>query len=879
MKTACPHCSQHIEIDGETLASLQGSSHFACPACVGAVPVPPLSGSLPLAPPHDPETDPLPVASPTAHAHRGLNRNLLILGAAALLVLGGLAFFIASRKTGDTHLTQQTIRNEVINNTYFQQLIAAGKTTGKDLEAVELIRPYGDDFIGISKEPLSWPQALAQAKQTASEVLPVDSGNDKAKIDLIRFLSDGFPALFGSTTWVRFDGSPGVIDSPDLMPASTLERPRRALFRWSRKALADGEGEEADIPPLVDLAPETIPASWQNDGVVARIRGQGTMTFAKHETSSYLLETDITIHDPADRIRLDIGEPDALTSFSLGNMWPQDNRQRLVPCRLFRGQPFGVNWLGETHLPPDERLAFRLFVSDDTKILFCNGKHILSAYGDASDLDLRIHGGDRSDAIIHRCQWRPLARQDFGAAGLPAPIRHLRTDAKSKILSQIGESPATPAAETSFHLPDLLLGMKWIHPGRFYMGDPAAQYHQWGKGSEQVEITNGYWIGTHEITQQQWLEVMGANPSRITGSGFLPVNWISWSDANAFCEKLTAMEREAGRLPEGFHYRLPTEAEWEKAYGNDRQTKDNLERFKGYETAMTGRKIVEVGDSHTNGNGIYGMVGNVPEWCLDAWVDYKGTGQGVTRDRHHPATGAAGAATHVVRGGSFWNSETDTPTPWVRTRRHDVAGGFRGLRVLLGREIPAAQPANDGPEVDIDFSLRTKPFFGANENFDTGIVDGHCVLKLKRLFQGGVLWPVVPELEHLELTDFTCEVEVMTPRSVEGTWGIGLIRHKPPTHPWTGIHVNSTGQIKIYAYDENALTDWMDSPASPAGGAWYRLKVEVKGPRIKTYINDILVSEVTQQNRLNPTALTLFCQTTKPVEVWLRKIRVWKTPS
>ncbi len=129
MKTSCPRCSQHIEIDGETLAALQATSHFSCPACSAAVPVPRVAGHAavpPLAPARR-HAD-LARRSPTSAAsgiHRGLNRNLLILGSAALLVLGGLAFFIASRwsnplfprlRSGHRHLQRLSPQKQIPSN-------------------------------------------------------------------------------------------------------------------------------------------------------------------------------------------------------------------------------------------------------------------------------------------------------------------------------------------------------------------------------------------------------------------------------------------------------------------------------------------------------------------------------------------------------------------------------------------------------------------------------------------------------------------------------------------------------------------------------------------------------------------------------------------
>ena len=103
--------------------------------------------------------------------------------------------------------------------------------------------------------------------------------------------------------------------------------------------------------------------------------------------------------------------------------------------------------------------------------------------------------------------------------------------------------------------------MAWIPPGEFEMGsrDPKDE------GRHRVRLTKGYWMAQIEVTQREYNKVTGANPSRFAGSPYLPVDWVAWDQAAAYCRKLTDLEREAGRLPAGYEYRLPTEAEWEYA--------------------------------------------------------------------------------------------------------------------------------------------------------------------------------------------------------------------------------------------------------------------------------------------------------------------------
>lgn len=213
MKVTCPSCSVHIRIDQEVLAALDGKTHFACPSCQAEVAVPSRTPDR-------------------ASAFRGLNRNLLILGSVALLVLGGLGFYLASQKSGDTTNTTQNIRNEIINNSYFQSLIATGVTTMKDLDAVSAIRPYGDGFIGISSEPLDWQQANDLAKRTGSVVLSADIAAAAGNQELVSWLTSTFPQETGSPLWMTTEGSPSVLASAEVLAVSGTDGVRRVLLRW-----------------------------------------------------------------------------------------------------------------------------------------------------------------------------------------------------------------------------------------------------------------------------------------------------------------------------------------------------------------------------------------------------------------------------------------------------------------------------------------------------------------------------------------------------------------------------------------------------------------------------------------------------------------------
>ncbi len=240
MITPCPHCQAEIEIDAETQAALSGQSHFACPACQGAVAVPGRSQA-------------------PSSAHRGINRNLLILGALALLVLGGIGIFLASQKAGDTNTVVQNIRNEILNNTYFTQIIADGVTTKADLEAIADIRPYGDDFIGISKEALTWEQALDLAKRTGASVLAVDDTSIKSRDELVKWLGEVFEPHLSSPVWVREQGQPGVLASAEILAVKKTDGTRKAFFHWKTNAKYDSAGATKERPFVNSLGMKFVP--------------------------------------------------------------------------------------------------------------------------------------------------------------------------------------------------------------------------------------------------------------------------------------------------------------------------------------------------------------------------------------------------------------------------------------------------------------------------------------------------------------------------------------------------------------------------------------------------------------------------------------------
>ena len=109
--------------------------------------------------------------------------------------------------------------------------------------------------------------------------------------------------------------------------------------------------------------------------------------------------------------------------------------------------------------------------------------------------------------------------------------------------------------------------MVFVGPVTFAMGSPASEADRDPNEGPQtrVSLSRGFWIGQYEVTQGEYLDVTGTNPSVFPGDLRRPVSSVSWPAATNYCWMLTQRELAAGRIPAGSQYRLPTEAEWECA--------------------------------------------------------------------------------------------------------------------------------------------------------------------------------------------------------------------------------------------------------------------------------------------------------------------------
>ena len=270
---------------------------------------------------------------------------------------------------------------------------------------------------------------------------------------------------------------------------------------------------------------------------------------------------------------------------------------------------------------------------------------------------------------------------------------------------------------------------RWCPAGEFWMGSSEAEKKAFARDGvdtsdetqHKVKLTQGFWLSQNEVTQGEWTAIMGTtlkdqaqkmlqDDTLYTISGkqttirdfkgakrdddpnnhiaiespSIPIYYVSWDDTVEYCRKLTDKERAAGKIPTGWRYALPTEAQWEYAcrastestlYSGDMNILGKLNApaldsiawyggnssegysGRGWDTKSWAEKQYpggtagprRVGQKKANPWGLHDMIGNVHEWCADWYAT------DITSSLTDP-TGPTSGVRRVVRGGSWGNN-------------------------------------------------------------------------------------------------------------------------------------------------------------------------------------------------------------------------------
>lgn len=236
--------------------------------------------------------------------------------------------------------------------------------------------------------------------------------------------------------------------------------------------------------------------------------------------------------------------------------------------------------------------------------------------------------------------------------------------------------PATPNTQVELETYTNSIGMEFVRipAGTFQMGSEDGNTGE--QPAHNVTIEYDYYLGKYEVTTEQWINIMGENPSHHVGDN-LPVDSVSWVDVQKFIRKLNEKEGTD-------KYRLPSEAEWEYACRAGTKTtyffgdKDwELEEYAWY-LSNSESTSHPVGKLKPNAWGLYDMLGNVNEWVQDEWHDSY-----VLSPRDGSAWEDGSSSSRVRRGGSLYLNYKSCKSS-SRTYDTELSGGCgTGFRLVM----------------------------------------------------------------------------------------------------------------------------------------------------------------------------------------------------
>ena len=330
-------------------------------------------------------------------------------------------------------------------------------------------------------------------------------------------------------------------------------------------------------------------------------------------------------------------------------------------------------------------------------------------------------------------------------AELAAKQQKLSEEALAKMtIKEVAPTTAAIAAmktvkSKEWILPTLAMKMNRIPAGTFTMGSPASETLRHDDETQHdVTISKPFYMGVYEVTQAQFYKLMlpadfdhagwtfyrgpfwkgtAVHYRRMPEGGFNqpvgaelqpdhPMECVTWPRAIDFCKKLNKIESKAGRLPAGYEYRLPTEAEWEYACRAGTDTPFNIAEAdfdkiqKTYETQKDDGKYKGVlsfayvnepntrwsltgkvgGNRKPNAWGLYDMHGNVYEWCLDTVKPYS------AHTKTDPVV--LGPGEKIIRGGGIGTAPRFLRSAARYAVPKDIDYyGMLGLRLVLAPKV------------------------------------------------------------------------------------------------------------------------------------------------------------------------------------------------
>lgn len=276
------------------------------------------------------------------------------------------------------------------------------------------------------------------------------------------------------------------------------------------------------------------------------------------------------------------------------------------------------------------------------------GVHSFEMFGRIEESVLQKTSGRQAPRLFYNGSTLPFRNFAFASSSNPPtlpPMTRIQETATQP--SGAASSPSLPASGSSF-TNSIGIEMVWVAP-------------------------LSCWVGKYEVTQSEYSRVVGSNPSTFR-SDRLPVQNVSWRSALDFCSRLSAVERESGRLPSGKVYTLPSDSDWSVFVGDASTRHSVLGVSAGYTRPQP------VGSLSPNQYGLYDVRGNVWEWLMDRYDPAMNSASVRSQLRGISSVG------RVVRGASYSSSSQLMTAVGTRASdREDERDKTVGFRVILKR--------------------------------------------------------------------------------------------------------------------------------------------------------------------------------------------------
>ena len=434
-----------------------------------------------------------------------------------------------------------------------------------------------------------------------------------------------------------------------------------------------------------------VPKGFTFDEGQWSIEGSGSLAWPSLPFENYVQETHVTVEKIESTVKLEFGIEDSTEVH-----FKRDGD--IYFARLIQRVGSRNTWNGTRKLKYDQPLVVRVYRTPMRMWAFVEIREEVETvkevqlkprnYGLAWHR-FRLTGGKESKITISKIKTRPW---------LPGDREVLSKLAGNHKTIDMTAQKFRPPSQQDYR--KYLQGLKdvgtrpvenepFVTPFEILMRPVAAGEFERPEDKLKVSISKAFHCSAHEITQSQFSEIMGYNPASVQGNPYLPVDNVTFDEAMEFCKVLNDRLDADGGLPDGYAYRLPTEAEWTWAAMADGKSNMDVPESECWHWDTSDGGYHMVGTSTPSKRGLYDMHGNVEELTFAKYSKRKSPEDTKETDElvDPVAPPTYGRGQHIVIKGGSWNAAPGAAAASWRGRRNHGATPGRGFRVVLAPEL------------------------------------------------------------------------------------------------------------------------------------------------------------------------------------------------